>query len=79
MTRVEALAQFFRQRPNEWIDGRTLSHIAGAYAWRTRVSELRRHKAMVIENRLRHCEDGDYTISEYRYRPAGQAGLPLSA
>lgn len=47
------LEQFFRQHPDEWIDGRKLETIAGRYAWRTRVSDLRILRDMTIENRLR--------------------------
>jgi len=75
------LAQFFRARPGTWIDGRTLSTVAGNYAWRTRVSEIRRRYGMPIENRLRRVtlDDGrTITISEYlfdgepeRLRPLG--------
>jgi hypothetical protein len=39
---TERLAAYFRARPGCWIDGRELSTIAGSYAWRTRLSELRR-------------------------------------
>jgi hypothetical protein len=64
------LAHFFQRRPNTWIDGRTLATIAGAYAWRTRISDLRRAPfSMVIENRQRHVDVGGtpITISEYRF------------
>ncbi len=74
MTRVDRLAQFFRNRPGEWIDGRAIADVAGAYAWRTRVSDLRRGPhAMTIENRQRHVARPDgstFTVSEYRFTPA---------
>ena len=38
---TDRLAEFFRRRPNEWIDGDRLRLVAGKYAWRTRLSELR--------------------------------------
>jgi hypothetical protein len=75
-TRVGRLAAFFRERPGCWIDGRTLGPIAGSYAWRTRISDLRRAPfLMTIENRLRsiQTEDGAITISEYRYVPPTMA------
>lgn len=66
------LAAYFANRPNVWIDGRALE-FAGRYAWRTRVSELRKPPfSMTIENRQRRItrEDGmRVTVSEYRYRP----------
>ena len=53
-TLIARLAQFVRQRPFVWIDGRELALVGGAYAWRTRISELRRAPFhMTIENRQR--------------------------
>lgn len=73
MSRSQLLAEFFKARPLVWIDGRELE-IAGRYAWRTRVSDLRRAPYfMNIENRQRRIarEDGTmYVVSEYRYVPA---------
>jgi hypothetical protein len=73
MNRTEALAGFFALRPNQWVDGRSLS-FAGSYAWRTRISDLRKPPyGMQIENRQRRMSRPDgsrYTISEYRYVPA---------
>lgn len=76
----DKLAAFFEQHPNTWIDGERLGAIAGKYAWRTRVSDLRK-RGMTIENRQRYtkrvivmageeCPAGTYTVSEYRYVPA---------
>ena len=74
------LEQFFRERPNEWIDGRKLETIAGRYAWRTRVSDLRILRAMTIENRQRRITPPKdrpllkpYTVSEYRFVPRPEA------
>lgn len=67
---IERLAAFFRAHPDTWIDGRDLGLVAGSYAWRTRVSNLRRPPfAMVIENRQRRVRgpDGPHVVSEYRY------------
>ena len=62
------LAAFFEKRPGEWQDGRTLSGIAGTYAWRTRVSDLRRPPYnLTIENRQRR--QGRFVVSEYRMVP----------
>jgi len=68
---TERLAEYFKARPNEWIDGRELSRVAGTYGWRTRTSELRTQRGLTIENRQRHVKtpDGQYTISEYRFVP----------
>ena len=75
---VGRLAQFFRAHPNQWIDGRTLGTIAGGYAWRTRVSDLRRAPFFFsIENRQRRFEAAPgrfITVSEYRYQAASGDG-----
>jgi hypothetical protein len=70
VTRAERLAAFFRERPGCWVDGRALAPVAGSYAWRTRISDLRRAPfLMTIENRQRtiQTEGGAITISEYRF------------
>lgn len=67
------LAAYFQHRPGVWIDGRELAAVAGLYAWRTRLSELRRDPFhMRIGNRQRHIhrEDGStIAVSEYRFEP----------
>lgn len=76
VTRVERLAAFFRERPGCWVDGRTLGPIAGCYAWRSRVSDLRRAPFfMTVENRQRtiDTENGPVVISEYRFVPPTEA------
>ena len=81
MSRTQRLAALFRSMPGRWFDGRELASVAGAYAWRTRISELRRPPFnMKIENRLRPAGDGNsrFTISEYRFVPA-QAKTELTA
>lgn len=73
---VERLAAFFRAHPGEWIDGRTIATIAGSYAWRTRVSDVRRPPFnMSVTNRQRRVtENGKtFTVSEYLY--AGEKGF----
>lgn len=62
------VAEFFRRRPNQWIDGLKVASIGGAYAWRTRVSECRTQLHMTIENRKR--KEGQRTVSEYRFVPS---------
>lgn len=77
MSLNDRLAAYFRERPNTWVDGRDLATVAGAYAWRSRCSELRTQRGMTIENRQRHY-DG-FTISEYRWVPPTEPEqLPLS-
>lgn len=73
-TLTDRLADHFRRHPGVWFDGRTLATIAGAYAWRTRISELRRLPYMLdIENRVQHITERPsgrrYRVSWYRYRP----------
>jgi hypothetical protein len=73
VTRCARLAAHFSARPGQWIDGRELGQIAGAYAWRSRVSDLRHPPYnLTIENRQRKEQTllGEpYTISEYRWVP----------
>ena len=76
VTRVSRLAAFFRERPDFWVDGRVLGPIGGNYAWRSRVSDLRRAPfLMTIENRQRsvQTDNGPVVISEYRYVPRTMA------
>jgi hypothetical protein len=69
----DRLAEFFRRRPGSWIDGRELASVGGVYAWRSRLSELRRPPfSMQIENRVRRVSRGDglsVKVSEYRFVP----------
>lgn len=68
-SRCARLAKFFCEHRGEWIDGRRLQAIAGVYAWRTRISDLRHHPWLLcIENRQRRVEDGDesFVVSEYK-------------
>lgn len=70
---TDRLEQFFRARPGEWIDGRQLGTFAGAYAWRSRVSDVRR-RGLRIDNRVRTLHEPDgraWKVSEYRYTPIG--------
>lgn len=79
LSMADRLARFFRAHPNEWVDGQRLGEIAGGYAWRTRVSNLRKAPYhMTIENRQRttallgragaHPFDA-VKVSEYRFVP----------
>jgi hypothetical protein len=78
---IESLAIFFGAHRGEWIDGRQLLQIAGAYAWRSRVSELRRPPfGLEIENRVRRVKRPDGTTfrtSEYRW-PTVRQPMPES-
>lgn len=81
-SRTEALAAFFKARPNIWVSGLNLASIAGGYAWRTRVSDLRGAPFnMTIENRQRRVvEPGGrrFIVSEYRFVPE-QSGTEANA
>ena len=68
MTYVERVAAYFRERPNQDIDGLELATVGGAYAWRTRVSDCRK-LGMVIESRILTKPNG-VKQSLYRYVPA---------
>lgn len=65
----DRLQQFFQAHAGEWLDGRQLGAVAGAYAWRSRVAECRTQRGMVIENRQRKVRGaiGMVTVSEYRH------------
>lgn len=65
----DRLAAFLKARRGQWIDGRELALVAGAYVWRTRISDLRRPPYNLdIENRQRR--EGRCVISEYRLAAA---------
>jgi hypothetical protein len=49
----DKLDAYFRAKPDVWIDGMELATVAGSYAWRSRISNLRTERGMVIENRKR--------------------------
>jgi hypothetical protein len=74
-SKTDQLADFFRDHPNEWIDGKVLASLAGGYAWRTRVSDVRRPPySLTIENRqrrVRTAAGSTYIVSEYRLAAAG--------
>ena len=58
MTFAARLAAHFRNKPNQWLNGLELAGIAGAYAWRSRCSDLRKPPFnMAIENRQRKVGD----------------------
>ncbi len=70
---TDQLALFFRRQPYRWIDGKALATIAGGYAWRTRVSELRTSHGLIIENQQRMVRPAvgkPFKVSEYRYVPS---------
>jgi hypothetical protein len=61
------LAALFRAHPGKWLDGRELATVAGAYGWRSRVSDLRRAPYnLTIENRVRTLPGSKAKCSEYR-------------
>ncbi len=74
MSLSERLAIYLTARPAQWVDGRELAKVAGAYAWRSRCSDLRKPPFnLTIENRQRKQQTllGEtVTVSEYRLVPA---------
>ena len=69
----DKLEAFFKARPNTWIDGKDLAEVAGGYAWRSRVSDLRRFRGMDIVNdvvRLKDAHGKPFKVSLYRYVPS---------
>jgi hypothetical protein len=76
----DRIEQFFRERAGEWIPAIALESVGGRQAWRTRVSDVRRERGLTIENRTRTVRRPDgsrFTLSEYRFVPAGQMELTL--
>src|SRR5687768_8893250 len=76
-TLVERLARLLQAHPHQWLDGLMLGNVAGSYAWRSRVSDLRKPPfGMTIENRQRRVRtaSGMRTVSEYRYVPNASVG-----
>ena len=68
---------YFMAHPDEWVSADDLARIGGRYAWRTRVSDVRRLDGLTIVNRVRTvlAEGSDvpqraYRVSEYCYVPA---------
>jgi hypothetical protein len=64
---ADRLEAYFKAHKYTWVDGLELATIGGAYAWRTRLSDLRK-RGMVIENEQRTYGLGG-TRSFYRYVP----------
>lgn len=70
------LAAHFRARPGVWLNGLDLALVGGAYAWRSRVSQLRTQHNMRIDNRqIRRSTPGGarFSVSEYRWQPPDEA------
>ena len=66
---VQKVLQVFQANENVWVNADLLASCGGRYAWRTRISDLRKPPYnLSIENRQRKAREG-YTISEYRYVP----------
>ncbi len=69
----QRLAAYFTARPWEWIDAHVLLAIGGTFAFRTRISELRRAPYyMTIENHTERLKDTHgqwYTRTRYRFEP----------
>jgi hypothetical protein len=71
----QRLEAFFLAHPGEWIDGRRLEAVAGRYAWRSRVSDLRKRPyTHRIENRQRHIIPVECDCSEVHENVGGVSG-----
>jgi hypothetical protein len=72
MTLTDKLERFLLEHPNTWIDGKDLAGTAGTYAWRSRVSDVRkrfRARGWDIENRQKRITIAPgqlYVRSDYR-------------
>jgi hypothetical protein len=64
------IARLLLSKRGEWFDGRLLAEVGGAYAWRTRASDLRRAPWYLdVENKQERitCPDGStVVVSCYR-------------
>jgi hypothetical protein len=67
---------YFRARPNTWIDVHTLAYIGGFAAWRTRVSDARK---TVKEDGGDIEWNGSVRQSAYRYVPRPERPEPAEA
>jgi hypothetical protein len=66
----DAMEAYFRERPNRWISFHELAKVGGTGGWRTRISDIRRKRGMVIANEWHDNADG-FRESFYMYVPAG--------
>lgn len=65
---LDDLERLFMSKPGVWIPWRDLAHVGGVCAWRTRCSDLRTKRKMIIEwNR-------NVRESCYRYLPYAPLG-----
>jgi hypothetical protein len=55
----DKLEAYLKAQPLKWIDGKRFEAVAGGYGWRTRISNLRTQRGMVIENRQRKIPGHD--------------------
>jgi hypothetical protein len=74
---LHRVAALFRERPNQWIESRSLEAIGGRCAWRTRVSECRTRLSMNIRNR--QDRGRDVVLSWYLFVPPSAAGVLIAA
>lgn len=70
-TLLQRLATHFKSHSNEWIDGLDLQSVAGSYAWRSRLAELRTKLGLDVENKLER-NDGVVKSSYMLHMPARQ-------
>ncbi len=67
MSKVEAVAQYFKARPGIWISALDVARVGGLLSSRTRISELRKPPySMQIENDTRSGPKHE-KVSLYRY------------
>jgi hypothetical protein len=75
----DAVAQHFKNYPDQWIAAVDFERVGGRQAWRTRISECRTELQMEIEwrgRRVKRCDGSTIILSEYKYcAPTGQLAL----
>jgi hypothetical protein len=69
-TMCARVARLLLANRGTWVDGTEIARVGGAYAWRTRLSDLRKTPwCLTVENQMRHVDAGGghyYKVSEYR-------------
>jgi hypothetical protein len=77
----DKLETFFKAHPYQPVDGKVLAQIAGGYAWRTRVSNLRKQRGMDIVNDVMCLKDAQgavFKVSTYTYLPPVETHVEAS-
>lgn len=75
----DAVAAYFREHVNEWVNASDLAQVGGVFAWRTRISDCRLQLGMYIENKQMRDECGGALTIQSFYRYLKESPLGRSA